>query len=272
LPGARFGQGCSHHRRRPWRYFEALAPNGTPIMNGPGNAGSDVSRDRIGTPYGQKSMNTHIHLLEAFTVLYRVWPDRILRDRLIELAFLIRDRLPRTPGYLPLYYTSDWKPLPGSVSYGHDVETVYLLAETAEVLGLPNDPTTLDLAKRVWNNTLAHGYDTEHGGFFLEGAPGQPAHDRKKVWWVQAEALNSLLMMLEHASTTDQRYWHAWLASWRFTREHQIDQARGGWYDEVSADGTNVLKSQKSNDWKDPYHTVRALLNMSEALRTLPPR
>jgi mannobiose 2-epimerase len=253
-------------------YWEALAPDGTPVMQAPGNAGADPAKDRIGTEYGRKSMNTHIHLLESFTTLYRAWPDRILRDRLKELFFLIRDRMPSSPGYLPLYYTPDWKPIPGHVSYGHDVETAYLLTEAADALNITNDPSSFDVAKRLWTNSLNYGLDQTNGGFFTEGPPGKPADDRKKTWWVQAEALNSLLMMHEHFGLTEPRYWDAFTATWKFTTEHQIDRERGGWYDEISEDGTKVLKTEKSNDWKDPYHTVRALLNISDGLKKIPPR
>jgi mannobiose 2-epimerase len=253
-------------------YWEALGPDGTPVTHAPGNAGADPNKDRIGTEYGRKSMNTHIHLLESFTALYRVWPDRILRDRLQELFFIIRDRMPRSPGYLPLYYTPDWRPVGTEVSYGHDVETAYLLTEAADALNITNDLTALDVAKRLWNNSLTYGFDQTNGGFFTEGPAGKPATDRRKTWWVQAEALNSLLMMDAHFGLTDKRYWDAFTATWRFTTQHQIDRERGAWHDEISEDGTKVLKAAKSNDWKDPYHTVRALLNMSDALKKLPPR
>jgi mannobiose 2-epimerase len=179
--------------------------------------------------------------------------------------------MPNPPGYLPLYYSFDWKPVAGKVSYGHDVETAFLLTEAADALGRPDDLTTLDVAKRLWNNSLTYGLDKTNGGFFSEGPPGKPADDRKKVWWVQAEALNSLLLMEKEAGA-DGRYRSAFDATWRFTTEHQIDKDRGGWHDEVTEDGNKVLKPDKSNDWKDPYHTVRALLNMSDTLKKLPPR
>ncbi|CAN5486851.1 cellobiose 2-epimerase [soil metagenome] len=260
------------HDVRNGGYFEALAPDGTPVLHAPGNAGADTTKDRIGTPYGQKSMNAHIHLLESFTALYRIWPDRILRQRLEELFILVRDRFPAPPGYLSLHYTVDWKPIAGNASYGHDVETAFLLLESAEALGIKDDPATWDLAKRLWDNALKYGYDDTHGGFFNEGPSGQRATDRKKVWWVQAEALNSLLVMHEHFGQRDPRYLDAFMKTWDFTKTHQIDTERGGWNDEVSEDGTKVLTPAKSNDWKDPYHTVRALLNMSEILEKQPQR
>jgi len=77
-------------------------------------------------PVGYKSMNTHIHLLEAFTELYRVWPDPALRARLEEMLVIVRDKICVEPGAMNLYFTSAWQPIPDHDSFGHDVETAYL--------------------------------------------------------------------------------------------------------------------------------------------------
>jgi mannobiose 2-epimerase len=243
-------------------YFEALERDGTPIVAAP-------NADRIGTAYGRKSMNAHIHLLEAFTALHHVWPDPLVRERLLEVFTIVRDRLPQEPGYLAMFAEPDWTPLPGHVSYGHDVETVFLLAEAAAALGVPDDEATWALARRIWDNTLRHGYDTEHGGIFYEGPPRGPAEKRQKVWWAEAEALQSLCLMHARFVRREPRYWDAFVGTWAFVTRHQVDAQHGGWHGHVSPDGSKVLSADKGDNWKEPYHTCRALMNCADMLRDL---
>jgi mannobiose 2-epimerase len=100
-------------------YFEWLARDGTPIV--PHVPNGTVATNAIG-PINYKSMNTHIHLLEAFTQLYEVWPDPTLRLRLEELLTIVRDKICVEPGVMNLYLTNQWQPIPDHDSYGHDVE------------------------------------------------------------------------------------------------------------------------------------------------------
>ena len=99
-------------------YFETLTRDGKPVV--PTVPGGRVVMGPIG-PVNYKSMNTHIHLLEAFTQLYQVWPDPTLRDRLEELLAIVRDKICVEPGVMNLFFTNAWQPIPDHDSYGHDV-------------------------------------------------------------------------------------------------------------------------------------------------------
>lgn len=121
------------HDDRNGGYFEALTRDGRIIPADPGRP-MDRRNDAIGTPYGHKSMNAHIHMLEALTELYRIWPDAACRRRLEEVLAIIRDRIAVPPGCLNYAFTADWRPLPWHDSFGHDVETAYLLLEAAEAM------------------------------------------------------------------------------------------------------------------------------------------
>ncbi|MGA8312892.1 MAG: AGE family epimerase/isomerase, partial [Terriglobales bacterium] len=129
------------HDEKNGGYFEWLTRDGKVV---PGNPES-VTMQSVPLahfPVGYKSMNTHIHLLESFTQLYRVWKDDTLRQRLEELLALNRDRICVQPGVMNLYFTNDWRPIPDHDSYGHDVETAYLMLEAEDILGHGHDPHT----------------------------------------------------------------------------------------------------------------------------------
>jgi cellobiose epimerase len=250
------------HDQKNGGYFEALSRDGKPLMQAP----QGQSRDAIGTRYGLKSMNTHIHLLEAFTALYDVWPDKTLRTRLEEVFRIVRDRIAATNGYLYLFFTPDWTPVPDHDSFGHDVETAFLLAEAAYALGIPENKQTWTVARRLIDHALRFGWDEKHGGFFDAGEPDGKVTNTKKIWWTQAEGLNALLLMDEQCGRDDSRYRDAFLKQWKFIEKFQTDARNRGWHSEVFAEGAARPGQNKSDAWKDPYHQGRALMRCLEVL------
>jgi mannobiose 2-epimerase len=243
-------------------YYEALARDGKPILTGTGG-------DFIGTKYGYKSMNSHIHLLEAFTELYRVGKRAGDRKRLEEVFRIVRDRVYVEPGCLNLFFTPDWRPVPDHDSFGHDVETGYLLVEASAALGKPDDVKTWTVARRLIDHSLELGWDNRNGGFYDKGSAFAPATHKAKIWWTQAEGLNALLMMHEKFGKETPRYWQAFEKQWAFIRDKQTDSRNGGWFSEVTETGERIPGREKSNAWTDPYHQGRALLNVTATLKRL---
>ena len=249
-------------------YYEALTPAGRPILAPLGPA--QVS-DEIGTHYGIKTMNTHIHLLESLTALYEIWPDNELRTRLEEVFALVRNKIAVEPvGCLNYLFLPDWRPLPDHDSFGHDVETAFLLTEAAAALGRPNDTRTWALARRIVDHALDYGWDTAHGGFYDSGSVfGGKPYLTEKIWWVQAEGLNALLLMHVRYGKETPRYWDAFNRQWEFIRNHQTDAVYGGWFATTLENGDAIPGRAKSDGWTECYHQGRALLNVSESLRRL---
>jgi cellobiose epimerase len=246
-------------------YFEWLARNGTPIV--PQVPNGTVATNVIG-PINFKSMNTHIHLLEAFTQLYAVWPDPTLRLRLEELLAIVRDKICVEPGVMNLYFTNAWQPIPAHDSYGHDVETAYLMLETDEALHQKADEKTERMARMLVDHALAYGWDTQNGGFFREGTAFGKSEDTMKEWWVQVEGLNALLMMHERYGKQEAVYFQRFLEQWAFIQHHTIDAQFHGDYNLTKADGTSVTQD-KGSIWKAAYHDSRAFWNVRDRLRKL---
>lgn len=251
-------------------YLEALARDGTPLVDW---RGSDRPKtDRLGVYLGFKSMNSHIHLLEAVSELSRVDDRPLVQQRLAELLEIVRDRVAVEPGALNLYFTRDWKPTPAHDSFGHDVETAYLLLEAAHALGSHGDELekTRRIARSLVDHALLHGWDPEHGGFYDKGDvfAGTP-YDTDKVWWTQAEGLNALLAMHRQFGSETDKYWIAFLAQWSFIERHLLDPEHGGWFEETTRDGKLLGDGTKAQPWKANYHTARALMNVSRWLAEL---
>ena len=255
------------HDAKDGGYFEALTRDGRPILSRDESVSTGKQTDRLGVYYGFKSMNSHIHLLEALASYSKVDDRPVVKQRLAEMLAIVRDRIAVAPGALNLYFTRDWRPTPAHDSFGHDVETAYLLVEAAEALGTPDDEATWRMARMLVDHALDWGWDDENGGFYDKGDvfAGRP-YDTTKVWWTQAEGLNALLLMHTKFGKTTDRYMHAFLKQWGFIASHQLDPANGGWFGEVTRSGDLVGDGHKATPWKANYHTSRALMNVSRML------
>ena len=246
-------------------YFEILTREGKTIV--PSAPDGQLDPGPVG-PINYKSMNTHIHLLEAFTELYRVWPDPGLRARLEEMLAVVLDKICVEPGVMNLYYTNEWKAIPDHDSYGHDVETAYLMLETDELLHQQAGEKTERMAKMLVDHALAYGWDHTNGGFFREGTTFGKPEDTAKEWWIECEGLNALLLMHDRYGKQNPLYFQRFLEQWAFIRDHTIDSQYHGLYNLTKADGIPISQD-KGVIWKAAYHDSRAFWNVSARLRKL---
>ena len=246
-------------------YFETLTRDGKPVL--PHAPAGQIEAGPVG-PVGYKSMNAHIHLLEALTELYRVWPDATLRARVEETLAVVRDKICVEPGAMNLYFTNDWRAIPGPDSYGHDVETAYLMLETDELLHTQASEKTERMARMLVDHALAYGWDKANGGFFENGPTFGPPEDTRKEWWVQCEGLNALLMMHQRYGKQDPIYFQRFLEQWTFIKNHTIDSRYHGTINMTTAEG-KPLTEDKGSIWKAGYHDGRAFWNVSARLREL---
>ena len=213
-----------------------------------------------------KSQNSHIHILEGFTSLLRVWPDEGLRQRQHELIELTLTRIidPRTH-HLVLFMQNDWTPIGDEVSYGHDIELSWLLVEAAEVLG---DPALLARAKQaaldIARVTDAEGVDRD-GGVYNEGSPHGLTNTNKE-WWEQAEAAVGFLNAYQISG--DPEDFARTLRSWNFIQEKFVDRQNGDWHNTLRRDGTPI-RGAKLSLWKCPYHNSRCCLELIARVQEL---
>lgn len=207
-----------------------------------------------------KSMNTHLHVLEAYTALHRVWPDAALGDRLRVLVELFLDRIvdPAT-GHLGLFFEMDWAPLSADVSFGHDVEAGWLLNEAAAELGdAALAARVRPVALRLARLTLEEGLDADGGLFNERHADGRL--DTDKHWWPQAEAVVGFLDAYEH--TGEAAFAEAAHRTWAFIQRAIVDRDGGEWFFRVDRGGVPYREEDTVGPWKCPYHNARACLEI----------
>lgn len=206
-----------------------------------------------------KTMNTHLHIMEAYTNLYRVWKNNQLKDQLINLVRLFEQHFINEEGHLNLFFDDDWNLKSDLVSFGHDIECAWLLQEAAKVTGDQGlEKKCREKAVFIAEQGLA-GLDRD-GGLCYEYFPSSDRWDREKHWWPQAEAIVG--------------YYNAWQVSgrdvfletafnsWNFIRKYLVDVAVGEWHWSVDAHGIPNHAGEKAGFWKCPYHNSRACLEL----------
>ena len=260
-------------------YFQHMQRDGTPVKRT-----ADISSV---SDLGYKDQNSSIHLLEAFTELYQVWPDPLLRERLNEMLLLIRDTITSPRGNLILFFQPNWTPVLfvdsakatilkhrylDHVSFGHDVETAWLMLEASHILGFKNDSITLHKAKHMVDHAMRNGWDSVVGGFYDEGYYFKD-DDRitiikdTKNWWAQAEGMNTLLLMADLFPNDPLHYFEKFKQLWNYTQTYLIDHEYGDWYEGGLDKQPELEKSLKGHIWKATYHHFRSLSNCISTLR-----
>ena len=209
----------------------------------------------------KKTMNTHLHVLEAYTALYRVWKDDLLRDRLCGSIRVFLDRIIGPDHHFRLFFDEEWNVRPHAVSYGHDIEGSWLLYEAAAVTGDPElCSRTAAAAVAMAKVAIAEGLDAD-GGLMNEGEGGRVT-DTDKHWWPQAEAIVGCVNAWQLTGDP------SWLATadrvWQFIDENLIDREAGEWHWRVDRKGSVCRDEDKAGPWKCPYHNGRAALEVLE--------
>jgi len=208
----------------------------------------------------KKTMNTHLHILEAYTNLFRVWDDPILEKQLRNLIELFLDKIVNSQtGHLDLFFDEDWVCKSTLFSYGHDIEAAWLLDEASQVLG------DIDLIHQVQalslkiTNAAAEGLQP-NGSIWNEKNYATGHVDTNCDWWPQAESMIGFFNAYEISH--DEAYARKTLAAWEFIKKYLIDKNAGEWHWSVSAAGKVDDKNDKAGFWKCPYHNSRMCLEL----------
>lgn len=202
-----------------------------------------------------KTMNTHIHILEAYTNLYKVWPDEELKTCLKELINILETKLySQQTAHLILFCDDNWTSLYPTDSYGHDIETSWLLTEAAEALG--DSEVLMRIRKqavRMTDVALAEGLTNDGDAMIYE--KNMKGYERKLSWWVQCEAVTGCLNAWQ--ITGEKKYFDQAVKFWNFIKSHYVDAVNGGWWKNLDANGNHIDREPKGSMWNCPYHNSR---------------
>jgi mannose 2-epimerase len=254
-------------------YWEMFHRNWT--LCGPGSQGGD-----------RKTLDVHMHLMEAFTTLYECTGKDVHRRKLIEDIDLLINRIihPVYKTGIPQFY-NDWSIAPqikfdivwgmdrfseegqkgnatDNTCYGHNAEFAWLLIHALEILKIEWKEYAA-LLKIIFDHTVENGIDNEYGGVYVEGPHSGGVYDREKEFWQQAEVLIGLLDGL--ILFGDDKYWNAYKNVHRFVFDKVINKKVGEWYPLMTRKGEPIW-THMGNSWKINYHTVRSMIQSVQRL------
>ncbi len=234
----------------------------------------------------RKTLDVHMHLMEAFTTLYECTGKDVHRRKLIEDIDLLIYRIihPVYKTGIPQFY-KDWSIAPqikfdivwgmdrfseegqkgnatDNTCYGHNAEFAWLLIHALEILKIEWKEYA-ELLKIIFDHTVENGIDNEYGGVYVEGPHSGGVYDREKEFWQQAEVLIGLLDGV--ILFGDEKYWNAYKNVHRFVFDKMINKKVGEWYPLMSRKGEPVW-THMGNSWKINYHTVRSMIQSVQRL------
>lgn len=208
----------------------------------------------------KKTMNTHLHILEAFTALYRIWPDTGLNLHVIKLIHNFMERIiNKETGNLILFFDENWTARSTIISYGHDIEAAWLLVEAAEAV---HDEGLIELIKCTsvkMAQVSRNGLDAD-GSLWYEDEPFQKHINKEKHWWVQAEAMVGFFNAWQISK--DRIFLDISLKNWAFVKDKIINHKNGEWFWGITESGAIMPNEDKVGIWKCPYHNSRACIEL----------
>jgi len=207
-----------------------------------------------------KSMNTNLHVLEAYTTLVRAGADERVRKALETLLRITLEKIVSRDSHFELFFDMDWHTLAKDISYGHDIEGSWLLYEAALATG---DESLVfkvkETALAIAEVTYAAAIDRKNGGLF-SGCNAEGHIHNKKEWWPQAEAVVGFYNAYELSG--DKKYFDAADSIWKYIQNHFVDRTNGEWHNELNLDNVPDISMPKAGFWKCPYHNARACLEI----------
>ncbi|BDU27537.1 AGE family epimerase/isomerase [Flavobacterium sp. GSB-24] len=212
----------------------------------------------------KKTMNTHLHIIEGYVNLYKVWKDEKLLEDIIELLETIEKYFINTEtGHLRLFFNENWIEKPDVVSYGHDIEAAWLLQQCAEISG--NEKLIENYKKYAVQiaEVTKEGLDSD-GGLWYEFDPEKNKLIAEKHWWPQAEALIGFYNAYQ--LTGKEEYLDIVYKNWKFIKKHILDQKNGEWVWGIF-DDYSLMQKDKAGFWKCPYHNGRACLELIQRIK-----
>jgi len=257
-------------------YFEMFEKNWA--LCGPGSGGGD-----------RKTLDAHMHLMEAFTTLYECSGENIHRRKLQEIIDILIKRIihPEFATGIPQFW-SDWQIAPqikfdivwgwdrfaeggaktnaeDNTSYGHNAEFAWLLNRALNVMGGDKTPY-MNIMKKQLDHAVEYGIDWEHGGVYVEGSHAGQVYDREKEFWQQAEVK---IGMLDGCILFDtDKYWPAYENVHRFVFDKMINHKTGEWWPLLTREGEPIW-THMSHSWKVNYHTIRCMVECIKRLDIL---
>ena len=210
-----------------------------------------------------KTMNTHLHVLEAYSNLYRIWPHHKVKNSIVALLGIFKQHLISPTGHLQLFFSASWILESESISFGHDIEASWLIWEAAKMVEDQEQlAVTKDLVLSI-AQAARKGLDID-GSLLNESNTDLTIWNKERHWWQQAEAMVGWMNAWQ--LNGDPENLTTVFNCWSFIKNHLLDFENGEWHWGINQDYTKMIQEDKAGFWKCPYHNARMCIEMLQRL------
>jgi mannobiose 2-epimerase len=252
-----------HRRHDAPAYRSRVARDGSPLPFDP--AAVAPPSNGFEGPVGWHDFNSHLHLLSAFSTLHQSTSTPEMAERVDVLIDLLAGPFWAEPGCFHILLDAELRPVPGPVSFGHDVEAAWMILEAAERIGRGDESALRDRMVRLAEHGLAFGWDPHLGAWTERGEALRRSRDLTLGWWVAFEALNTFSAFADRFANKRRLFERAFDDTWRFIGNRLTDHESGGIW--LGFDSRGHLRREKSGPWFATYHAARTLVEAADRLR-----
>jgi mannobiose 2-epimerase len=235
-------------------YFEAFTQGWT-LLESP-----KLSKKDQDSP---KTMNTHLHVLEAYSNLYLIWPHQKVKESIVGLLNNFKHQFLSPNGHLQLFFSNNWMLESDTISYGHDIEASWLIWEAAKLVEEEQQLLTTKQMILSIAQAARKGLDTD-GSLLNESNTELTVWNKERHWWQQAEAMVGWMNAWQLNGL--QENFETVIDCWSFIKTHLFDQEKGEWFWGVNQDYSKMIQEDKAGFWKCPYHNTRMCIEMLHRL------
>lgn len=236
-------------------YYEALSRDWKPI------ADLRLSAKDVNT---SKTMNTHLHIIEAYANLYKIWQDERLKKQIENLLYLFDEYfIDKQTHHFTLFFDDVWKEKPDVISYGHDIEASWLLLQCAQIIDNREWKSVYQKHAKAIADATLEGLDSD-GGLWYEYDSKHNQLIKQKHWWPQAEAMIGFLNAYQVSG--NELYLNKSLKTWLFTQTYILDKKNGEWFWGIDDAHKVMANEDKAGFWKCPYHNARACMEVMKRI------
>ena len=210
-----------------------------------------------------KTMNTHLHILEAYANLYSIWQDGFLGMQIENLLEVFAHHfIDSKTHHLTLFFDEDWSGKSELISYGHEIEAAWLLQYAAEIIAHNGWIITMKSQSLKIVEAATQGWEYDGG---LRYEKENEHLNNEKHWWVQAEAMVGYYNAFQ--LSRQKKYMEQSLKTWEFVKKYIRDKKNGEWFWGVNEDNSVMKNQDKIGFWKCPYHNTRACIEIINRIK-----
>ncbi len=205
-----------------------------------------------------KSLGTHLHILEAYTSLYKTYKNEKLKERIENLLTILTEKFLHNDEFCELNFDANWNSLTQLISLGHNVEVPCILLDACKQIKTEQYTSFLKDKLKSYSKEIIHLVEVAGGVYQFKDVKSDQ-YTKEFQWWMQTESIIAFKEL--YKLTPKEKYLQSINNIWSLVKNDFIDRENGEWHEKLDANKKPILLN-KVDMWKSPYHIIRMCVNI----------